>query len=211
MNLSGLPQNALKRVSKSDGINYSLWRWLISLPVMTVLLCSMSLSTQAQQAQGTPDYFNPTGFVDEALAHGLAEVSLAKLAGEKSKLYSTQSYAKQIIDDYTNLNNQLRQLAKDKNLKISSEDELADRAITLTKRNDNAAGDESENERIDLVYARQELAAHERIMNLFHQATQSTDYDIKSFAQRALVVLEKHRQRAEQLIAENDDSTPPSL
>src|SRR5690606_28367569 len=206
MNLSGLPYNALqnvvKNLIKSDWINYSLLRWLISFSGMAVLLCSVSLSAHAQQAQdsarqtqnqqGTPEYFNPTGFVDQALAHGLAEVALAKLALENSKLYSTQSYAKRIIDDYTNLNNQLRKIAKDKKLEISSEDELAERAITLTKRNDSAASDEAENERIDLFYARQELAAHERIMSLFHQATQSADYDIKSFAQSALVILEKH-------------------
>jgi len=220
MNLSKLSQHAAAGAIKSQWINHSFLRWLI-FSCMAVLLCLGSLSAHAQPAQntaqqtqnqqGTPEYFNPTGFVDEALAHGLAEVALAKLALEKSKLYSTQSYAKRIIDDYTNLNNQLRKIAKDQKLEISSEDELAERAITLTKRNDSAASDEAENERIDLFYARQELAAHERIMSLFHQATQSTDYDIKSFAQRALVVMEKHRKRAEQLIAENDDGTPPAL
>ena len=188
----------------------------VKLLSSALLVCAafLALPTQAQEdsaknQQGTPEYFQPAGFVDEALAYVLSEISLAKNALEKSRLYSTQSYAQQIIDDYTNLSQQLRQLAKDKTLKISSEDELADRAISLTQRDDSAVDDEQE--RFDLSYARQELASHERTMNLFHQATQSTDYDIKSFAQRALVVLEKHRKRAEQLIAENDDGTPPKL
>src|SRR5690606_13331275 len=109
-------------------------------------------STKSQN--GTADYFQPAGFVDEALAYVLSEVSLAKNALEKSRLYSTQSYAQKVIDDYTNLSKQLRELAKDKNLKISSEDELAKRAIDLTERDDKSIGDEQE--RFDLAYARQE-------------------------------------------------------
>lgn len=189
--------------------------WLKCLS--SALLCAvfLALPSQAQessnqnQSEGTPEYFQPAGFVDEALAYVLAEISLAKNALEKSRLYSTQSYAQKVIDDYTNLSNQLRELAEDKKLKVSSEEELADRAIALTQRDDNATGDEQE--RFDLNYARQELASHERSMSMFHQATQSTDYDIKNFAQSALVILEKHRKRAEQLIAENDDGTPPAL
>lgn len=186
------------------------------LPAALLLLSAIALAlpTHAQQnstksQQGTPDYFEPAGFVDEALAFVVSEVSLAEHALEKSRLYSTQSYAKKITDDYTNLIEQLRQLAKDKNLDVSSQDELTDRAISLTKRDDNAVEDQQE--RFDLRYARQELASHERAMSLFHQAAQSNDYDVKEFAQRALVVLEKHRKRAEQLIAENDNSTPPEL
>lgn len=132
-------------------------------------------------------------FVDEASAKGVAEIESSKLALEKSTSADIKAFAQQMIDEHTEANKQLAQIAKTKNLKVATEAELMSRAKAwiLQMR---------EGESFDEAYANNQVSAHESTVKLFSDAAQNVkDPELKAFASKTLPKLEMHLEKARQL------------
>lgn len=70
-------------------------------------------------------------FVDEASAKGIAEIETAKMALEKGTSEDVKQFAQKMIDDHTKANQQLAQLAQQKDLEMSDEATLMDKAKAM--------------------------------------------------------------------------------
>src|SRR3546814_15759496 len=70
-------------------------------------------------------------FVDEASAKGIAEIETAKMALDKGTSEDVKQFAQMMIDDHTKANQELAQLAQAKDLEMSDEATLMDKAKAM--------------------------------------------------------------------------------
>lgn len=131
-------------------------------------------------------------FASEASAAGQAEIDAAKLALQKSQAADVKTFAQHIIDDHTKANTELQALATRKHLELSDQPGLADKA--KAKALDLRA------ESFDAAYANNQVAAHEKAVQLFTEAAdKASDPDLQQFARVTLPVLKQHLQMAQDL------------
>lgn len=130
-------------------------------------------------------------FINEASAKNLAEIETAKLAIEGASSPEVKDYARQLIEDHKNANQQLKQLAQKKNVELADDPALMDQAKALIL--------EQRDESFDEAYANNQVAAHEQTIELFEQASRSNDPDIKQFADEMLPKLKQHLDKAREL------------
>ncbi len=136
-------------------------------------------------------------FVDEASAKGLAEIETAKLALEKGTAEDIRAFAQQMIDDHTKSNQELAQLAGEKNLEISDNATLMDKAKAMILQM-------RDGENFDQAYANNQVVAHEQTIELYRDYIQDGENaDLKRFAEQTLPTLEQHLEHARKLQAQH--------
>lgn len=153
------------------------------------------------------DPIDADDFVNDASAAGIAEIEAGRAALENASSQAVKKFAQTMIDDHTQANNELAAIARKKNL------ELADNA-TLMNRARQFILERRDGESFDVAYARNQVGAHERSVELFQRGTRAEDPDIKAFATKTLPKLEHHLQMARQLLntterAERDAAGTP--
>ena len=144
------------------------------------------------------DKIDADDFVDEASAKGIAEVESARLALEKSTSTDIQAFARKIITDHTAANAELAAIANRKNLDVSDEAELTNKAKKFVLK-------QRDGESFDEAYANNQVEAHKTSIELFQRAAASNDADLAAFAKKTLPTLEHHLKQAKELAAAHDD------
>jgi putative membrane protein len=131
-------------------------------------------------------------FVLDAAKGGLAEVELGKLAAERAQSDEVKKFAQRMVDDHTKANEQLKQIAERKSIKLPTEVDSKDKALMqhLEKLNGPA---------FDRSYLNAMVNDHVKDVNEFkREANTGRDPQVKSFAESALPTLEEHLQQAKQ-------------
>lgn len=133
-------------------------------------------------------------FVDEASAKGIAEIETAKLALDKSNSEDTKTFAQKMIDDHSQANQKLAELAgKHDDLELSDEATLMDKAKAMILKY-------REGDNFDKAYANNQVVAHEQSIELFREYAQNGENaELKQFAESTLPKLEQHLQQAQEL------------
>ncbi|MBA1272158.1 DUF4142 domain-containing protein [Stutzerimonas azotifigens] len=136
-------------------------------------------------------------FVDEASAKGMAEIETARLALEKGTAEDIRTFAQQMIDDHTKANQELAQLAGEKNLEMSDEATLMDKAKAMILQM-------RDGENFDQAYANNQVVAHEQTIELYRDYIQGGENaDLKRYAEQTLPTLEQHLEHARKLQAQH--------
>lgn len=136
-------------------------------------------------------------FVDEASAKGIAEIETAKMALDKGTSEDVKQFAQKMIDDHTQANQKLAQLAQQKNLEMSDEATLMDKAKAMILQL-------RDGENFDEAYANNQVVAHEQTIELYRDYVEGGDNpDLKQFAQQTLPKLEEHLKQAKELQAKH--------
>jgi len=136
-------------------------------------------------------------FVDEASAKGIAEIETAKMALDKGTSEDVKHFAQKMIDDHTQANQKLAQLAQQKNLEMSDEATLMDKAKAMILQL-------RDGENFDEAYANNQVVAHEQTIELYREYVEGGDNpDLKQFAQQTLPKLEEHLKQAKELQAKH--------
>ncbi|AIZ32884.1 DUF4142 domain-containing protein [Pseudomonas sp. K1(2024)] len=131
-------------------------------------------------------------FVDAAVEAGIAEVVTGNLALEKSKDAEIKTFAQQMVTDHTKVNQQLTELAGKLDIKVPDDAALTDKIKKVIL--------EWRDESFDKSYVNNQVAAHEKAVELYKKEAQSSDKaELKAFAVQTLPALEKHLQEAKQL------------
>ena len=164
------------------------------LAVAAFALCAARLL----QADERTDTIDAQDFVEEASAKGVAEIEVAKLALEKATSDEVKGFAQTMMDDHSRSNQQLRELATRKQLELSDEAGLIDKAKALVLQ---LRGEES----FDKAYMNNQVLAHQQAITLFRRASDSSDEDVAALARETLPKLEQHLQKAEQINAKLPD------
>lgn len=137
-------------------------------------------------SSSTSSMTTPEGFMTEAAKGGLAEVELSRLATTKSQNADVKKYANQMIQDHTNANTELKQLAGKKNVTLPTDLSAEHKAIK--DKLSGLSGAEFDREYINAM-----VTDHEKSVNLFRaQADGGTDTDAKAFAAKTLPKLKGH-------------------
>lgn len=145
-------------------------------------------ATMAQAA----DKVSANDFAEEASAKGIAEIETGKLALEKGSSAEVKKFAQAMIDDHTRANEELKALAKKKNLEVSDDAELMNKAKAMILQ-------VRDGENFDKAYANNQVVAHEQTIKLFQQAVASDDAEVSAWAKKTLPKLEHHLEMAKKL------------
>lgn len=130
-------------------------------------------------------------FVETASAKGIAEVDTARVALEDGSSY-IHGFANTMIQDHTEANRKLEEIARRNNLEVADNATLMDRAraMMLSVR---------DGESFDEAYIENQISAHEDSIEMFERAARSGNGDIQAYAQETLPRLREHLQMAQQL------------
>ncbi len=136
-------------------------------------------------------------FVDEASAKGIAEIETAKMALDKGMSEDVKQFAQMMIDDHTKANQELAQLAQAKDLEMSDEATLMDKAKAMILKL-------RDGENFDEAYANNQVVAHEQTIEMYQDYMEGGENaDLKQFAQKTLPKLEEHLKQAKDLQAKH--------
>ncbi len=132
-------------------------------------------------------------FVRQAAMAGLMEVQLGEVADNQAASPEVKEFGRQMVDDHGKANQQLMQLAGQKNVRIPSE--LEGKHRETVDRLSRLRGAE-----FDRAYVTTMVEDHEADIAKFQrQSREGKDPDLKAFVERTLPVLEKHLQHAREL------------
>lgn len=143
------------------------------------------------------DKIDADDFVEEVSAKGIAEVESAKMAQQKSTSADIKAFAQKMITDHSAANAELAGIASRKNLEVSDEAELTNKAKKFVL-------EQRDGESFDKAYANNQVTAHEDTIELFQRATISDDTEIAAFATKTLPKLQNHLKMAKELAATYD-------
>jgi putative membrane protein len=137
-----------------------------------------------------------TAFVSQAAQNGYAEIETGKMAMEKASNPKVKEFAKQMIDDHTQGNEELKALASSKGVDAPDDPSLLQRgkAMVMLKTADGATFDRRYAESMG-------VKAHEDNIELFQKATaEAEDPEVKAYAQKLLPKLQAHLKMAQELV-----------
>lgn len=137
-----------------------------------------------------------TMFLKKAAQSGNFEVQASQLALKKSKNSEIQKFAKQMVEDHTKANQELKALAMKKKVEVSTEPSFMQRgSMMLLGTNDGKNFDDNYAENVG-------VDAHEATVELFEEAAKDADDpEIKQFANKLLPSLNHHLEMAKTLNA----------
>jgi putative membrane protein len=135
-------------------------------------------------------------FVSQAAQNGNAEIQTSKMALEKASDPKVKEFAKQMIDDHTKANEELKTIASSKGVEVPDDPSLLQKGkamIMLSTAKDAA---------FDRRYAESMgVEAHEDNIQLFEKAAGSAeDPEVKAYAQKMLPKLQAHLKMAQELV-----------
>ncbi|MEH6492719.1 DUF4142 domain-containing protein [Halopseudomonas sp.] len=130
-------------------------------------------------------------FFEKATANNLAAIESAKAALQEGSP-EIRTFAQQLLDDHTALNEQLTALAKNLNIEIATDSSLIDQGKQwILERRDG--------ESFDAAYLNSQITEHQQSIELFKDAQQSRDQEVSALAEKALTKLESHLETAKKL------------
>ena len=145
-------------------------------------------------------------FMEKAAQGGMAEVKLGQLATQKAGSDQVKQFGQRMVDDHSKANDQLKQLASSKGVKLPTElDKSTQREYDKLSKLSGAD--------FDREYMKHMVSDHKKDVSDFKsEANKAKDADVKQFASSTLPTLEEHlnlAQSAEQA-AKNEGRTQTS-
>lgn len=167
-----------------------------------LLTATLTLLLGFAQVTYAADKVDAADFAEEASAKGIAEIETSKLALQKGTRDELKKFARTMIDDHTRANDELKALAEKKQLELSSDADLINKAKAMILQ-------VREGESFDEAYANNQVVAHEQAIELYEKAAASDDAEISAWAKKMLPKLKHHLKMAEGLREETHQRTPP--
>jgi putative membrane protein len=131
-----------------------------------------------------------TKFIKEAAAGGMAEVALGQLAVEKASSADVKKFGQRMVDDHSKANDELKQLASQKNVTLPQDLNAKDKAAK-------AKLEKLSGEQFDRAYMKDTVKDHTKDVSDFKRESMSAqDPDVKKFAAQTLPTLEDHLKQA---------------
>ncbi len=153
-----------------------------------------SSSTMENQGQNTAaTASNDKKFMKEAAEGGLAEVELGKLAEERASNQEVKDFGKQMVNDHSKANEQLKELASKEGVTLP--DNLSAKDKMLKQRLEKLSGPN-----FDRAYMENMVKDHKKDVAEFNrESTSGKDNAVKEFAAKTLPTLKEHLKKAESI------------
>jgi putative membrane protein len=138
-------------------------------------------------------------FVKRAAQSNFAEIKVSQVAQSKAQSPEVKQFAQQMIDDHTQANSELAQLAKTKNLKVPEDADVMHKAALKMLQGKSG-------ESFDTAYMKQMNKDHQKTIELFQAAATApqVDKDLQAFASKVLPKLQQH----EHLVTQVESKLP---
>jgi putative membrane protein len=133
-------------------------------------------------------------FIQDAAEHGMYEVQIGQLASSKAKNPDIKSFATTLVNDHTNANNELVQLANSKKVELPA-------APSRGKRNDLEKMGKLSGDEFDKRFVREVgIKDHEKDIKNFEKASEKVkDPELKAWIDKTLPKLREHLATAQKL------------
>ncbi len=132
-------------------------------------------------------------FAVDAYSDGLLEIELSRFAHEKSSNPDVKALANEMIEAHTKVNEELKQLADQKNIVLAQ-------GLSEDQRDKLNKGMKKEGTDLDEYYSENLVSAHKDAIKLFEKASdKEEDADLKNFFSTKLPELKHHLVKAEEL------------
>jgi len=132
-------------------------------------------------------------FASTAAEGGMLEVKLGELAMKKGSSKDVKDFGKGMVNDHSKANNELKTLAKKKNITIPT-------SISQEKQQQYDSLASMSGDKFDKVYMNMMLLSHEQTINLFEtEVNKGEDPEIKKWAGQKVPVLKHHLHMANAL------------
>lgn len=132
-------------------------------------------------------------FAMKAAEAGLTEVRLGELAVNRAQASNVKEFARRMVEDHTTANNELKNLARTKNITLPTDCKCQSKVDELSNLSGQA---------FDSRYTEMMVADHEKAVQDFKtESSQGKDNDLKSWAAQKLPLLEHHLSMAKTMSA----------
>jgi putative membrane protein len=122
----------------------------------------------------------------------MAELEAVRLAQEKASSSEIKEYARKLEQDHQKANEQLKQIASQKNVDLPADMGQHQKMVEKLK---SLSGDE-----FDKAFMKAQVKHHKKDVSTFQKHSErSMDSDVKAFASATLPTLQDHLRQAEQL------------
>ncbi|HYB99367.1 MAG TPA: DUF4142 domain-containing protein [Candidatus Limnocylindrales bacterium] len=129
-------------------------------------------------------------FLKKAAAGGIAEVETAKIALEKASDKEVKEFAQHMINDHSQNNKELEEVAKNMNETLPKDTDPKHKAMMDQLKAKSGA-------EFDRAYMQAQVRDHQEMITLFKQQAESGKHpELKSYATKTLPALEKHLDHA---------------
>lgn len=163
---------------------------------------STANTTSGKQSAGMGD--TDSTFVKKAAQGGVAEVELGQLAVQKASNDEVKKFGQRMVDDHTKANDQLKQVAAEKQIEIP-------RTMTAKDKATKTRLDKLSGEKFDKAYMKDMVKDHQKDVSEFErEAKMCKDPAVKSFAEQTLPTLKEHLQNAQQIAPQQQQATRTS-
>jgi len=140
-------------------------------------------------------------FVRKAMEGGMAEVQLGQLAAQKGNSDDVKQFGQKMVDDHSKLNDQMKQVAQELNVKpptsLSSKDKATMKKLQALN------GDA-----FDKAYIKDMVADHKKDEREFKEETQhASNPALQQAASQGAQVIGEHLQMIEQIAQKNNVAT----
>ncbi len=134
-------------------------------------------------------------FMETAAQHGIAEVALGRVAGQKAQSPEVKQFGERMVQDHTKANQQLMQIAQQKGLALPKETDGKHKR--MMEKMSKMSGDQ-----FDREYMAAMVDDHKKDVEQFREAAKDAkDPDVKNFAAANLPILEEHHRMAQSIQA----------
>lgn len=176
------------------------WVYLIMLASLVWAAC------EDDDDNGDKKSLNDTDeqFVEDAAMSNMAEIELGQLAVTKASDSLVRSFAQDMVDDHTQAQDELEDIANDFS-GVDWPDDLNDDHQAIKDQLDSTAAGYS----FDSLYIETQITMHQDARSALSAATtQATETRLKNYASKYLPVIEEHLSRADSLEMQiSNDST----
>ncbi|MDB6036448.1 MAG: outer membrane protein-like protein, partial [Verrucomicrobiales bacterium] len=133
-----------------------------------------------------------TSFIKDAAKGGQMEVKLGQLGADKSSNAEIKSFGERLVKDHTKANEELMKIAQAKGVDLNAAADHS--AHDINKFSSKSGAD------FDKAYIRHMVSDHQKDISKFEkEAAQSTDTELKAFAEKTLPTLREHLRMAQDI------------
>jgi putative membrane protein len=175
-------------------------KWNKRIVFATLSICAAMGAARLATAQSANDIANQVDFdqkfVKNAAEGGMAEVKLGQLAAQKATNPDVKAFGQKMVDDHTNLSNQLMPVAQ--RMGITPPTQLDKKDQAEYDRLNALSGDA-----FDKAYVQAMVADHKKDLREFkYEASNTNNADLKQVVQQGAQVIQQHYQAVQKLASE---------
>jgi len=144
-------------------------------------------------------------FMKKAARGGTAEVELGQLAVQKGSNEQVKEFGQRMVDDHTKANNELKQVASQKQIDLPQEMSAKDKATKARLEKLSGA-------QFDRAYMNYMVKDHQAdVAEFARESKMAKDPAVKSFAQQTLPTLREHLKEAEKIAPTQTAQRTPGM